>query len=259
MGLSGKLLGAGIGFFLGGPLGAVLGGVIGHYLKDATPGPLQIPPWPGGEGRFEPDFEADPRVRQQQQEMYFVASLVGILTAVMKADGDVRPEEVRAVRTFFSDRLGYRGESLEIVRELIKRFLREGVDLEALCLDVSRRSDYATRLLLVECMLDVALADGHLTPEEEAVFDRAVRFLGIAPGDLANLRARGRPQADFDVLGVPSSAGQEDVKRAYRELAKKYHPDRVTHLGDEFRELAHRKFLEVQQAYDRIRAAKGWS
>lgn len=259
MGLSGKILGAGIGYFLGGPLGAVLGGVIGHYLKDASPGPVQAPPWRGGEDRFETGFEADPRVWQQQQELYFVASLVGILTAVMKADGDVRREEVRAVRTFFSDRLGYRGESLEIVRELIKRFLREGVDLEALCLDVSRRSDYATRLLLVECMLDVALADGRLTPEEEAVFDRAVRYLGIAPGDLASLRARGRPHADFDVLGVGPSATAEEVKSAYRELVKKYHPDRVAHLGDEFKDLAHRKFLQVQEAYDRIRAAKGWS
>lgn len=267
MGLSGKLLGAGIGYFLGGPLGAVLGGVIGHYLKDASGVPVQAPRWPGhehgaGPGAWPghgPGFETDPRVRQQQQELYFVASLVGILTAVMKADGEVRAEEVRAVRTFFSDRLGYRGESLEIVRELIKRFLREGVDLEALCLDVARRSDYATRLLLVECMLDVALADGHLTPPEEAVFDRAVRFLGIAPADLANLRSRGRPHADFEVLGVPPSAAAEEVKSAYRELVKKYHPDRVAHLGDEFRELAHRKFLEVQQAYDRIRAAKGWS
>jgi DnaJ like chaperone protein len=247
MGLSGKLLGAGIGYFLGGPLGAVLGGVIGHYVKDASPGDTLLRP------------EADPRVRQQQQELYFVASLVGILTAMIKADGEVRQEEVRAVRTFFSDRLGYRGESLEIVRELIKRFLREGVDLDSLCLDFSHRSDYATRLLLVECMLDVALADGRMSPAEEAVFGRTVALLGIAPADIAGLRVRARPHADYEVLGVPSSATAEEVKKAYRELVKKYHPDRVSHLGDELRELAKRKFLEVQQAYDRIRTGRGWA
>ncbi|MBE0618109.1 MAG: TerB family tellurite resistance protein [Proteobacteria bacterium] len=247
MGLSGKLLGAGIGYFLGGPLGAVLGGVIGHYVKDA----------PLGDGLARP--EADPRVRQQQQELHFVASLVGILTAMIKADGDVRQEEVRAVRTFFSERLGYRGESLEIVRDLIKQFLRAGVDLDALCGDFVLRSDYATRLLLVECMLEVALADGHLAPAEEAVFDRAVGLLGIAAADLVNLRSRGKPHADYDILGLPPSAGVDEVKRAYRELAKKYHPDMVAHLGVEFRDLANRKFLEVQQAYDRIRAARGWA
>ncbi|MDW7711144.1 MAG: J domain-containing protein [Deferrisomatales bacterium] len=73
------------------------------------------------------------------------------------------------------------------------------------------------------------------------------------------MRARARPHADFEVLGVPPSATAEEVKRAYRELVKKYHPDRVSHLGDEFRELANRKFLEVQQAYDRIRSEGGWA
>ena len=52
MGLSGKLLGVGLGYFLGGPLGAVIGGIIGHYVKDAS--------LPDGK---EPDA-ADPRVRQ---------------------------------------------------------------------------------------------------------------------------------------------------------------------------------------------------
>jgi len=249
MGLSGKLIGAGLGYFLGGPLGAVIGGVIGHYVKDA----------PLGDGRI--TGEADPRVRQQQEEVYFVASLVGILTAMMKADGEVRKEEVAAIRGFFSERLGYRGESLDIVRDLIKQFLHNGVDLDALCGDVSRRANYATRLLLVECMLDVAMADGHMSPAEQAVLDRAAAGLGIAQSDLAKLRSRGRgrTEGDYEILGVQPAATAEQVKSAYRDLVKKYHPDRVAHLGDEFRELAHRKFLDVQQAYDRIRAARGWT
>lgn len=258
MGLSGKLLGAGLGFFLGGPLGAVIGGIIGHYVKDAS--------LPTGLGP-----QADPRVRQQQQELYFVASLVGILTAMIRADGDVHREEVATIRRFFSERLGYRGESLEIVRELIKQFLREGVDLDALCADVSRRAEYATRLLLVECLLDVALADGRLLPEEQQVFERCVQLLGIAPADVENIRVRGaagpgasqgpsaRPRGDWEVLGVPADADEQTVKRAYRELAKKYHPDRVAHLGEEFRDLAHQKFLEIQNAYDRLGKSRGWS
>ena len=243
MGLSGKLIGAGLGFFLGGPLGAVIGGVIGHYVKDS----------PLGEGTV----GADPRVRQQQQELYFVASLVGILTAMMKADGEVRPEEVRAIRTFFSERLGYRGESLDILRDLIKQFLRNGVDMDALCRDVSARADYPTRLLLVECMLDIGMADGRMDPTEQAVFDRAVGLLGISATDVRGLLARTRPHRDFETLGVSPNADAEEIRRAYRELVKKYHPDRVAHLGDEFKQLAHRKFLEVQEAYERIRPAGG--
>ena len=254
MGLSGKLMGAGLGYFLGGPLGAVIGGIIGHYVKDAS--------LPNGQG---PD-PADPRVRQQQEELYFVASLVGILTAMIRADGDVHKEEVATIRRFFSDRLGYRGESLEIVRDLIKQFLREGVDLNALCADVARRADYATRLLLLECLLDVAMADGHLHPQEQLVFDRCAGLLGISASDVDNIRTRGaagsgtgaRRCSDCEVLGVPAEADEATVKRAYRELVKKYHPDRVSHLGEEFRELAHKKFLEIQDAYDRLCKSRGW-
>lgn len=251
MALQGKLIGAGLGFFLGGPLGAVLGGIIGHFVKDA---PLGEGLQPRGAGPWQ-----DPRVRQQQEEFYFVASLVGILTAMMRADGEVRREEVRAIRTFFTDRLGYRGESSEIVRELIKQFLQQGVDLDALCLDVARKADYATRLLLVECLLDVAMADGQMHAEEQRVFDRVTSLLGVPESDLARLRAQSDGGRDFEVLGVPPTATAEEVRAAYRELAKKYHPDRVAHLGEEFRELAHKKFLEIQESYERIRTAKGWS
>ena len=254
MGLSGKLMGAGLGYFLGGPLGAVIGGIIGHYVKDAS--------LPDGQG----PNAADPRVRQQQEELYFVASLVGILSAMVRADGDVHREEVAAIRRFFSERLGYRGESLDIVRDLIKQFLREGVDLDSLCADVARRADYSTRLLLVECLLDVALADGHLHPQEEMVFDRCVGLLGISSADVQNIRTRGAagPGAgvhrcsDCEVLGVPVDADEGAVKKAYRELVKKYHPDRVSHLGAEFRDLAHKKFLEIQDAYDRLCKSRGW-
>ena len=143
--------------------------------------------------------------------------------------------------------------------DLIKQFLQRGVDLDALCADVARRADYATRLLLVECLLEVALADGHMHPAEQAVFDRVTGLLGIAAPDLDGLRARSDGGGDYAVLGVAPGAGLDEVKGAYRDMVKKYHPDRVAHLGDEFKELAHRKFVEVQQAYERIRSSRGWA
>lgn len=251
MGLSGKLIGAGIGFFLGGPLGAVVGGLLGHYVKDA---PLQSP----GE---RPVWEGDPAVRQQREEFYFVANLVGILSAMLQADGEVRREEVQAIRTFFSERLGYRGESLDIVRDLIKQFLKAGVDLEGLCRDLSSRSDYSTRLLLVECLRDVATADGRMNAAEAALIDRVVRLLGIAQADLDRIlgtTGNGVGRKDYAILGISPEAGAEEVKRAYRDLAKRYHPDMVAHLGEEFQALARNKFLDIQEAYRRIRTAQGF-
>ena len=51
------------------------------------------------------------------------------------------------------------------------------------------------------------------------------------------------------VLGVARDAAPEEIKHAYRELANKYHPDKVSHLGDEFREIANKRFKEIQRAY----------
>ena len=54
------------------------------------------------------------------------------------------------------------------------------------------------------------------------------------------------------VLGVTRGASAEEITRAYREQMKRYHPDRVAHLGEELRQLAHRKALEIQRAYAEI-------
>ena len=53
----------------------------------------------------------------------------------------------------------------------------------------------------------------------------------------------------YAVLNVPKNASQEEIKKAYRQLANKYHPDKVLHLGDEFRELAEQRFKEIEEAY----------
>ena len=57
----------------------------------------------------------------------------------------------------------------------------------------------------------------------------------------------------YKILGIDRSASQEDIKRAYRSLAGKYHPDKVEHLGEEFKELAENRFKDIQRAWDELR------
>jgi len=56
----------------------------------------------------------------------------------------------------------------------------------------------------------------------------------------------------YQILGLDSSANQDEIKKAYRLLANKYHPDKVAHLGDEFKQLAEERFKEIQKAYQEI-------
>lgn len=246
MALSGKVIGAGLGFLLGGghPLGAVIGGIIGHFVKDA---PLEERSRAAGN-------PSSPEERRQEEEFYFVANLVGICAVMIKADDEVSQKEVKSVRAFF-ERLGYRGESLEIVKNLLRESMDRPLDLEALCRDFRARSDEAARLLLMECLHDIAHADQRVHPAEEAMLERVGRLLGVAESDWRRTEPHApghKALSDLEILGLAPGATPEEIKAAFRELAKKYHPDRVAHLGDEFKELAHKKFVEIRSAYERL-------
>lgn len=67
-------------------------------------------------------------------------------------------------------------------------------------------------------------------------------------------RSRQSKKTPYVVLGVRSDASPEEIKKAYRQLVSKYHPDKVGHLGDEFKELAERRFKEIQSAYNTLMA-----
>ena len=69
-----------------------------------------------------------------------------------------------------------------------------------------------------------------------------------------NYRYKEEPGADdpYTVLEIPKDATKEQIKTAYRKLANKYHPDKVLHLGEEFRKLAEKRFKEIQKAYKEL-------
>jgi DnaJ like chaperone protein len=72
-------------------------------------------------------------------------------------------------------------------------------------------------------------------------------------GNTADEDRQQRPKNPYEILGVPANATQEEIKSAYKRLAAKYHPDKVLHLGDEFRILAEKRFKEIQDAYQSVK------
>jgi DnaJ like chaperone protein len=63
--------------------------------------------------------------------------------------------------------------------------------------------------------------------------------------------------SDYKILEITKEATEEDIRKAYRKMAMKYHPDKVVNLGPEIQKDAKEKFLKVQQAYENIKKAKG--
>jgi hypothetical protein len=74
----------------------------------------------------------------------------------------------------------------------------------------------------------------------------------------AEEKERSSPPDPYEVLGIAPDAAPEEVRAAYRRESQRYHPDKVAHLGEEFQQLAHEKFKEIQRAYEILRARGGW-
>lgn len=87
------------------------------------------------------------------------------------------------------------------------------------------------------------------------------RFYQHADRGFQNDGRRNAGDADFNtenawdpyqILGIDRRASAAEIKQSYRKLASKYHPDKLEHLGDEFKELAERRFKEIQKAYQEL-------
>ena len=83
--------------------------------------------------------------------------------------------------------------------------------------------------------------------------------MAITGPDFESIRAMFVSQTDasYRILEIEPTSSDDDVKKAFRTMAMKYHPDKVSHLGEDFKKVAHEKFRKVQEAYDQIKKERG--
>jgi len=116
---------------------------------------------------------------------------------------------------------------------------------------------------LIHFLFKLGLADGHLHDQELAEIKRIARHLRINPYDFASIEAMFHINQDvnwaFKVLEVTNTASESEIKKAYRKMAMKFHPDRLVDAGAEAQAAAKESFLNVQKAYEHICKQKGWN
>lgn len=236
MGQFGKWIGGGLGFVMGGPLGAVLGFLVGSMVDNTT---IQTSVYntPG----------------QSTAQGDFGMSLLVLVAAMMKADGKVVKSELDYVKQFFIRQFGQASAREALL--MLKDILKKDIPVRDVCTQISNNMDYSSRLQLLHLLFNISLADGAINASEVEAVEKMSGYLGIATSDYVSIRNMFVPETDsaYKILEIKPTATDEDVKKAYRRMAMKYHPDKVSHLGEEFRKTADEKFKKVNEAYEKIK------
>ena len=195
--------------------------------------------------------------RQRVMRSNFPTSLLLLSAAVMKADGKVLKAELDYVKQFFIQQFGNEAGRRYIFE--LKDILKREVPLNRACADIRQSLTPEVRLQLLHYLFGIAKADGHVLATEVKLIQTIAGYLGISNSDFTSIRAMfyKDPNTAYKILGIQETATEEEIKKAYRKLAVKYHPDKVQHLGKEFQSGAKEKFQRIQEAYETIKKERG--
>jgi len=183
----------------------------------------------------------------------FVISVLVLFAKVMKADGKLLKSELDYIKDFLKQQFG-----LQKAKELMVVFrdiLEQDYPLKDVCRQIQRSMDHPSRLELIHILYGLSASDGHVHPEEIRVIQIMANYLNINRRDYESIKAMFAKddKAVFRVLEISPNASNQEIKRAYRKMANKYHPDKVSHLGKEMQTSAEEKFKAVNNAYQQLK------
>lgn len=234
----GKWIGGGLGWAFGGPLGAIIGFAIGSAFGNTA--------------------ESKAYMGQTSQQRDFNISLLVLSAAVMKADGSVKKSELDYVKRFFLTNFGQ--ERAEKYILTLREILKQEIQVFEVSQQIGRFMDYSSKLQLIHYLFGIASADGSTHENEVDVISVIAKYMGVSSHDFQSIKAMFIQQVDgaYKILGIDVNATDDEVKKAYREMAKKYHPDKVAYLGEDVRKSAEQKLQEVNEAYEKIKKQRGF-
>ena len=233
----GKWLGGALGWAFGGPIGGLVGFSLGYLWDNATLD-ANIPRDTSGAQTHPGDF---------------AVSLLVLSAAVMKADQRILKSELSYVKRFLVNQFGEQ-KALELLR-VLKDLVQRDIPLAPVCQQISAHMSHAQRLQLIHFLLGIANADGHLHDQEWEVVQQIAHYLRISSSDLDSLEAMydRDDKRWYRILEIEPGASQDEIKSAYRKMAKKYHPDRLGDVGEDVRKAGEEKFRQVKEAYDKLK------
>ncbi|MCF7559689.1 TerB family tellurite resistance protein [Sabulilitoribacter multivorans] len=255
-----KWIGGALGWSFGGPIGAIIGLAIGSMVDAMTNGNDRpfLEEGRRTQRKRGTTYRTQPRQRPQTQSGDFEVSLLILASVVIKADGKQDQRELDFVRQQFLNMYGK--ERANHAFKLFKGISKQNVSVRPVCLQIRQMMDHPSRLQLMHFLFGIAKADGTVTSDEERQIYTIAGYLGISTRDYESIKAMFYNSSDnaYKVLEIDKNASVDEIKQAYRKMAKKYHPDKVIHLGKEHQVGAEEKFRQVQAAYEQLQKERGF-
>ena len=260
-----------LGFVAGGPLGALAGFVLGSLLEgresENLPGEDASSP---GAGRAGTDAgrgyarSGGQRVATGSRNS-FLFSMMVLMSYVIGADGRIMHSEMEYARRFLRTNFGTAAETegeaiLKRLFELRKTATEEAwkEQIRKCCQQIRYAMAEEQRLQLIAILVEVAKSDGSVAEAEVQALRELADWLGVEAQSVDQLSGLGGETLEeaYRVLGLTPDATDEEVRKAYRQMALKYHPDRVQSLGEDVRKQAEETFKKINEAKERIDASR---
>ena len=228
--ISGKqILWGTLGWAFGGPIGGILGVIFAGSSDDNY------------------------RNIKQSKAGDFMVSLLVLFAKVMKADGKLLKSELDYVKGFLKRNLTR--QQSQVFIKTFQEILKQEYSTPDVCRQIQKSMDHSSRLELMHVLFGLSASDGEIHPSEIKVIHAIAGYLNISHKDYESIKAIFIKDVDscYKILEIDASATDSDVKKAYRKMAVKYHPDKVAHLGKEIQKTAEDKFKAVNDAYNEIK------
>lgn len=213
--------------------------------------------------------------RSYERPKDFETSLLVLASVVIKADGRINQVELDYVRRYFANTYGKDKANKAFAQ--FRNVIKERISVRNTCAEIGQFMPYNARIQLINFLFGVAYSDGHVTQNEELEIRRIASYLSIGQFDYLNLRSAyfqnhqqqkretysstysKNSDYEYEILGVSENATDDQIKKAYRNLAKKYHPDRLQNATKQDKRVAKEKFQKIQSAYEKIKKQRGIS
>ncbi len=244
-----KWIGALLGWFLTRrPWGAILGFLIGTLIDEA-----QVKVSTGRRSALNDDPDDAPPIRVND----FSNALLVLSAAVMKSDGVPKRSELDYIRNFFVRQYGEQKAARDMLQ--LREMLKQDIPVYQVCSRILQFMPLASRLQLIHYLFGLSNADGAIHAADINVIQQISDYLRIDAADLNSIKAMyyRDSHSDYKILEVDENASDEEIKKAYRKMALKYHPDKVAQEGPEVQKAATEKFKKLQEAYENIKKKRG--